>query len=113
MSDNVVSHGCECLETHGWVQLPAITEAVCVAHCEIYLEMELGLFCFLPSPLPVCLWSRGGPTSPPLPPLARQSTSTSVNDSKPHLLLIQRAEKIICSLLINAQCYVLSKFKLS
>lgn len=30
VSDYVVSHGSECLETHGWVQLPAITEAVCV-----------------------------------------------------------------------------------
>lgn len=30
VSDYVVSHGDGCLETHGWVQLPAITEAVCV-----------------------------------------------------------------------------------
>lgn len=28
VSDYVVSHGSECLETHGWVPLSAITEAV-------------------------------------------------------------------------------------
>lgn len=44
MSDYVVSHGSECLETHGWVQLGAITEAVCVHHDERQR--------FLPSPLP-------------------------------------------------------------
>lgn len=33
VSDYVVSHGAECLETHGWVQLPAITEGVCVCAC--------------------------------------------------------------------------------
>lgn len=55
VSDYVVSHGCDCLETHGWVQLPAIAEAVCVC---VWLtmsgtwEMELVLPCYLPSPLP-------------------------------------------------------------
>lgn len=91
VSDYVVSHGCECLETHGWVQLPAITEAVCVcvhvAHHERRLEMELllQLACFLPSPLP----AYGMGEAFASPPLAWQSTSTSVNDLKPHLSLIQ------------------------
>lgn len=47
VSDCVVSHSGGCLETHGWVQLPAITERVCVcvlvcvAYHERHLEMEL------------------------------------------------------------------------
>uniref|UniRef100_A0A3B4ZSC3 Ubiquitin carboxyl-terminal hydrolase n=1 Tax=Stegastes partitus TaxID=144197 RepID=A0A3B4ZSC3_9TELE len=47
VSDYVVSHGGECLETHGWVRLPAITEAVCAAHHERHLEMELRLPCIV------------------------------------------------------------------
>lgn len=41
VSDDVVSHGCGCLEMHGWVQLPAISEGACVAHHERDFVMEL------------------------------------------------------------------------
>ena len=85
---------------------------VCVSYHERRLEMELQLRlpCFLPSPLPAYGVGEALPPSPPSPPFAWQSTSTSVNDLKPHLSLIQRAEKTE-SLLVEAHCNSLSKFK--
>lgn len=91
VSDYVVSHGCDCLETHGWVQLPAIAEAVCV--CVAHHERHLGDGARAPVLPPVSTAGVRCGRGPASPPLAWQSTSTSVNDLKPHLSLIQGGEK--------------------
>lgn len=82
VSDYVVSHGSKFLETHGWVQLGAITEAMCV-----WLTMKStwrwSLIPFLPSPPPADVV--GGAL--PLLLLHGSYTITSVNDLKLCLLI--------------------------
>lgn len=102
VSDCVVSHSGGCLETHGWVQLPAITERVCVCACVCGLPWKAlrdgaPASRFLPSPR----WpAYGVGGAPPFPPLAWQRWSTSVNDFKP---VSYRRLKVMCSFLVEAR----------